>query len=388
MKRFLVLLVILAGALAWAVIVVPTNAAVVNGTGISQSSLNHDVTAIAKSAQYQCYLNAQEYLESNEEGLLPPAGGVGYGTQQGLIPTATTAFAATYLDTVIGHQLVSDLAADRHITVSSADLASARTSLVAEITEIMSEVSQTSQAENTRLSCGSSQPLEGQDILDSMPSSFVNQQVQFLATINALEEDLSGVGHSGADLESYFNAHLPTFTKACITVAQYSTKAEAEAGIAQVKAGTPFSTVAAATSGGGPQQCIVLYNVIASLPASADLAKLPLNTLTPPISYQDAYLVLEITSREKTTYADAAPEVERAVQVLGSAKSQKAIQAAERRASVQVDARYGTWHANVAQVIVPLTPPVKEVINPSANSPAVAATDAFGAAAPSTGQSG
>src|ERR1022692_4847097 len=111
MKRFLVLLVILAGGLAWAAFAVPTNAVVVNGSAISQKSLNSDMTAIAKSSEYQCYLNAQAYVESNGQGLLPPADGVGYGTLIGLHPTATTAFVGTYLDTLVGHQLVLGLAA-------------------------------------------------------------------------------------------------------------------------------------------------------------------------------------------------------------------------------------------------------------------------------------
>jgi hypothetical protein len=387
MKRFLILLVILAGGLAWAAIAVPTNAAVVNGTAISQSTLNHDVTAIAKSPAYQCYLNAQEYLESNEEGLLPPVNGVGYGTQVGLNPTATTAFAATYLDTVIGHQLVLQLAAQRHITVSATELTAARSSLESEITEIMSEVSQSPQAANARLNCGSSQPLPGSDILKSMPASFVNQQVMFLATISAFEEDLSGVGHSTADLERYFNAHLPTFTGACVTLAEFSSQSAAEAGLAQVKAGTPFATVAA-SSGGGPEQCIPLYNYIVDLPAGSGLASLPINTPTAPIAYQSGYIVLEITSRPKTSFADAEADVRHAVQVLGGTNSQKAIQAAERRATVQVDSRYGTWHQAVAQVLVPLTPPREEVINPSTNSPSVTATNLFGAPSSSTGQSG
>ena len=51
MKRFLVLLVVLAGGLAWAAFSVPSNAATVNGSAISQQDLNSDVSAIAGSVR-------------------------------------------------------------------------------------------------------------------------------------------------------------------------------------------------------------------------------------------------------------------------------------------------------------------------------------------------
>jgi hypothetical protein len=50
MKRFLVLLVVLAGGVAWAAFSVPSNAATVNGSAISQQDLNSDVSAKANSA--------------------------------------------------------------------------------------------------------------------------------------------------------------------------------------------------------------------------------------------------------------------------------------------------------------------------------------------------
>ena len=65
MKRFIVALIIAAGGLAAAAFAIPKNAATVNGTAVTQSQLNADVTAIAKSPDYQCYLNAQAYLESS-----------------------------------------------------------------------------------------------------------------------------------------------------------------------------------------------------------------------------------------------------------------------------------------------------------------------------------
>ena len=89
MKRFLVLLVVLAGGVAWAAFSIPSNAATVNGTNISQQDLNSDVSAIANSAYYQCYLNSEEYLSSEGSEEAPPVLGAGTGQYAGDHPTAT-----------------------------------------------------------------------------------------------------------------------------------------------------------------------------------------------------------------------------------------------------------------------------------------------------------
>ena len=166
-----------------------------------------DVSAIAGSTDYQCYLNSEEYLSSGGEQL-PPVTGAGTGQNSGDNPTATTAFVATYLDTEIDHQLVVQLADTRHVTVTQADLAAARTTLTNQISGVMQEVTQTAQGENPHFTCSATgQPISGDTVLASMPASFVDQQVQFVATVTALEEDLAGVGSSPADLERYFEAH-------------------------------------------------------------------------------------------------------------------------------------------------------------------------------------
>ena len=211
MKWLLVLLLLLGGGVAWAAFAVPTNAAVVNGSAISQASLNSDVHAIAGSAEYQCYLNSEEYLSSNgSQPGLPPVSGAGKGQNEGDNPTANNAFVATYLDTVIGHELVEQLAAKHDVTVDSAQSADARASLTNQITGVMQQVAQTAQGQNPRFSCGATSPLTGQQVLESMPSWFVEEQVQFVATASALQEDLAGVGSSEAKLQSYYEQHRGT----------------------------------------------------------------------------------------------------------------------------------------------------------------------------------
>ena len=60
-----------------------------------------------------------------------------------------------------------------------------------------------------------------------------------------------------------------------------------------------------------------------------------------------------------------------AAQAAGSQVAQRAVTAAERRASVSVDPRYGTWVPVSASVFTPFTPRVTDVLNPVANEAGV-----------------
>jgi len=174
-------------------------------------------------------------------------------------------------------------------------------------------------------------------------------------------------------------------------VAGYSTSNAAEAARAQVYEGASFATLSAAIPGGGPQGCDQLYGIVSELPASADLDSLPLNTVSAPISYNGSYLLLEITSRSPTPFATAKSEVQHAVQSKGAATTQKVIDAAEKRASVWLDPRYGSWVPKEAQIVVPEEPLVADVFNPLVDNP-VSATSASttptGTASPATGSTG
>jgi hypothetical protein len=398
MKRFLLLLVVLAGGVAWAAFSVPSNAATVNGSAISQQDLNSDVSAIANSSYYQCYLNSEEYLSSEGSAQSPPVIGAGTGQYAGDHPTATTAFVASYLETDIGHELLLQLADERNVNVTPSDLVTARSNLTGQISEVMSEILQTPEGQNIRYGCSlTGQPLTGQQVLDSLPASFVDQQVQFVAEASALEEDLAGVGSSDADLQNYFSAHSAKFDTACLSAAVYSSESAAQAGAAQVASGTPFATVAAGTSanGGGALGCGVLADLITKLPAEADLNNLATGAVSAPIDDNGTYVLLQITSRTPTAYSKAKTAVENAVQQAGATVTQKRLTSLERRSAVSVNPQYGVWVPVNASVLTPLAPNPSDVLNASANVPgavpavaAVPGSGTSGAGTSGTGNSG
>ena len=364
MKWFLALLVLLGGGLAAAAFVVPTNAAVVNGSAISQQQLNSDVTAIAGSADYQCYLNTQTAIATSGQQQEPPVVGAGKG-QGGQTATATTAFTASYLDTEVGHELVTQLADTRGVTASSAQLADARTSYEQEISQVMQ---QAASSQNPRYTCGALQPLTGQQVLATLPQSFVDEQVQFFATIAALKEDLAGVGPTDADLQNYFFEHRADFDTVCTTAAVYSSQGAATAALQQAQT-TPFSQVVKQAVQGGPQPCAMLPVLAANLPSSFKLGDLAVGTVSFPIDLGNgSFLLIQVNSRNPTPYAQAKSVVPVVVQNQGAAKAQLVVTAAERHATVSVDPRYGVWVPVSTQVLVPFTPERADVLNVRANT--------------------
>ena len=357
MKRLIVLLLVLAGGLAAACFAVPSNAATVNGESISQDAFNSDLNAIAGSADYHCFLTAEEAVASGGQTSLPSIEGSGQSGDGTSNATVSTSFAAYYLDTEIGHQLVLQLAAERNLQVTTADLTEARAELTNQITAVLSDVT------GSQYACATG--ATAAEVLGSVPASFVDKTVKFDATANVLEEHAAGVGSTSADLERYFDAHAANFDTACFTVAEYTSEADATAAAATVAAGTPFATVAAQTQGGGPQGCAILYGVASTLPTGTDLQNLPLNTVSSPIAVNGNYLLIEITQRTPSSFAQARTEVESAVEAAGASKAGTIIRAAEKRANISVDRRYGEWVAT--QVLPPPSPPASDLLNPTVN---------------------
>jgi hypothetical protein len=361
-KRLIVLLIVLAGGLAAAAFAVPSNAATVNGVAISQNEVSSDLAAIAHSADYQCFLNAEELVGTGGQTGLAPIEGAGQPTGSGAHPTATASFASNYLDTLIGHQLVLQLAAKDHLHVTAADLTAAHTELVAQMTGILQDVAGSKYACSTGLTAA--------QVLAAMPPSFVSRTLRFDATVSVLEEHEAGVGSSTGDLENYFNAHTSTFDTACFTVAEYTSESAAEAAAAQVTSGTPFAQVAAQTTGGGPQGCTILYGLESQLPAGSNIQDLPLGTVSSPIVVNSDYLLIQITKRTTTSFAQAESEVQAAVENAGAGKARSAVNAAEKTAAISVDGRYGQWQPAKAQVLPPSSPLPGDVPNAAVDSPA------------------
>ena len=81
------------------------------------------------------------------------------------------------------------------------------------------------------------------------------------------------------------------------------------------------------------------------------------------------YVLLQITKRTPTPYSQAESAVADAVQAAGSAATQKALTAVERRADVSLNPQYGVWVPVNGSVLTPFTPKPTDVLNGAANDP-------------------
>jgi hypothetical protein len=386
-KRLLILLIVLAGGLAWASFAVPTNAASVNGITISQNSLTADVSAVAHSKLYFCFLNGEQLVATQGQDAAPNVFGAGLQSDDGPYTAVNSAFVATFLNTEIGHDIGFQLADQDHLMVTRAELATARTELDTQVTSILREL----QANN--ISCpGATSTTTGAEVLKTMPSAFVNNLVKYDATVSLLEEKLSGVGSSTQDLQKYFYEHNGDFEEACYSVATFTSMADAQAAAAQATPGSSFDTVIAAATaaggGGGAQGCPIKYQITSQVPASNGLASLALNTVSTPIADGNDYVLLEFTKFTQSPFSTALAEVKLAVQSLGVPKIRTAVGQAEERANVSIDARYGTWTVKDLAVLPPTSPSKLEVLNPAVNQVAVATAPATSGTAPATSSTG
>ena len=182
-------------------------------------------------------------------------------------PTANSAFVASYLDTEIGHQLVLQVADARQVTVTPQQLADARTALNEQISSVMSEILQTAEGQNPRYSCSvTGQPLTGQEVLTTMPSSFVDAAG---AVRRHRRRARGGPGRCRLQPDRRWRATsrdtTPSSTRRASTPRTFSSESAAAAAAAEVAFGTPFSTVATGATSSGTIPCNTLTTVAAEL---------------------------------------------------------------------------------------------------------------------------
>jgi|SRR5271166_1088697 len=361
MKRLLVLLVVVVAVVAVAAFRIPSDAATVNGTGISQSTLNADLTAIGRSTGYQCLLNAQVAVQTN--GQSPAIIVYGVGSSQANPQSFAMGFTDGWLQELIRNELVAQLAADRHVAVSPADLAAARADLTSSLTTSLAQVS------GSRYECTGT---AGQ-ILGSMPPSFVDAMVQTQATFEALYADAAGYPLTDRGLAAYYARHRGSFDTLCLRGLGASTSAQAKAYRAQLAFGTPFAQVAASAGQPTTVTCIPPDSSSYAQAASV-LGTVAVGGVSQVFADQSGYAVVQLVSRKPGTFVQARPALHEAVLAAGQQRLGATLTRFASSADVTVDARYGRWiPAPGLTIKPPQSPPVGSVLAPLANLPAAQA---------------
>ena len=126
-----------------------------------------------------------------------------------------------------------------------------------------------------------------------------------------------------------------------------ATQAKAQSILDQIKAGTPFATLAEADSTdtasgaqGGALGCLAPGEFVPAFETAAE--KAPIGTPIGPVHSQFGYHIILVT-RATSTYAAVATQVDQAIAQQGQTVAQNAIDALLKLFHVHLDPRFGTW---------------------------------------------
>jgi len=357
-RRALLFLVVVAAAVAVAAFEVPSDAATVNGVGISRSTLNSDLGVIAATPTYQCYLAASLALRSEDLAELPALKG------DGIAKTVTTRFADYWLSQLVNNELIDQLVAQRHLVVSPADLTAGKTDLVNSISATLTAVAQASGQ------TGVCAP-DGSAVLSSVPAGFADRLVESQAAGDVVLAAAAGYGLGSVQLASFYSSHQSDFDTICLSAIETATEAAAASARAEIVAGTPFAQVAQATStdatsaaAGGAIGCFAPTDP-AYGSVTQDVAGLGVGKVSAPKSNQGSYVLLEVTSRKTTSFAAAGTAVRQAVLAAGAKAANGELKRITKQAVVTIDPRYGRWGGGATIAVEPpLSPPPSALLSP------------------------
>jgi hypothetical protein len=372
-KRLLALLVVLGGALAAAAFTLPSDAATVDGHGISTDTLNGDLSAIDASPSYQCYLQASVLLDSQGQAQLPALSGVRPAGGDGAMGQYGSAFVRYWLSRMVTSAVVAEQAGARHLTVTDAQAAAAR----AETGQIVGGTFATLEQDGVQPNC--SPVPSGADVLASLPGPFVDALARAQAASDLLAASAVGSDLSTGSMARYFAAHRHDFDTVCV---QGFSLPSAAAGPlrAAIESGLPF---AKAVPAGATMQHACFSPAGANYRAiSAAVGQLAVGDVSAPVpSGSGASYLLELTGRTPATLAGSHAVLRGAIVNAGLARADHLLAAAERRAHVSVDPRYGRWTISRASagVAPAVSPPPSSLLSPLANLPGAGAPGAPGA---------
>jgi parvulin-like peptidyl-prolyl isomerase len=347
--------VAVAGVLATAC-TIPPSAATVNGVTISQSSVFGEMQSFGTTQAGACLLEIE-----SQGGPLQVEGTGGQGT-----------FSMSLTDSVllqsVNSLLYRQYAAERHVTVTSAELSSARTALGQEFSGEIDAAVQQAGDEGVASYCQSTsgQPITGTQLLDALPAGFRDEQVRTEAV--QLELLARGADFSPGAIRSYYDANPTQFTVACLSDIATATQSEAEAVAAKLHAGGSFAALAKADSidtsssaNGGALGCTYeLAELEQELGQPTITVGTPIGPIEDPSS--SAWIIFEVTKATRQTLAAATPQVRQDL-LTGTANETRVggeVLAFARRSTVSVNPTFGTWH--VGDIAPPAAPPKKDLL--------------------------
>ncbi|HVC14488.1 MAG TPA: peptidylprolyl isomerase [Acidimicrobiales bacterium] len=362
MKRLVALLIAVAAAVALVGLYLPSDAANVGSTSVTRQALDSDLSAIAGSPAFTCFLSEKRQLLS---GARLPFLGAGTADAKGGVYDAT--FVDDWLGSMITDEVAAGVVAARRLRVTPGDLAVARAVLVRHMTQVLDQYARA--AGSTVPGCGGS----AQTVLSSLPGWFVAQRTRAEADQDLLDARAAGAGLSPAAVSAYFSAHRRSFDRSCLDVVVVRSRPAADKVEAALRRGVSFAAEAQAASitpssaaAGGSVGC----GIVGATFLGPVVGKLDVGGVTFPVAGGGAYWVVRLASRSTVPFGKVRTAVVTALVAAGQHRAGAWITAALRAAHVGVDPRYGTTAADQLTLVRgAAAPPAGAQVSPSANLP-------------------
>jgi hypothetical protein len=346
-------------------------AATVNGTQISESSLQSELQQISSNSSVRCAIGLLT-------GQTVPAHGAGDST----VPTKV---ADTVLDQQIEQVLYDQDLARLHTSVGTVYTSFVREELPQFLTP----------ASGTSSPCG----LSGSDLVAALPSWFANQEVNFLSAQARLSTALDHTDIGPAGVDAYYDSSTAKsqFAEVCLDALAASDQSAAKAARLKILAGASFASVVRSSSINGTpalvQEGFTLTGALPCIPAVDLVDDLPnwaeaLILVNQRIGYPTAafldssqadqggtndWLVISLVRKQ-----EAPLDQQIILDIQGTLLSQSESDLASEQtrllahASVTVDPQFGSWNPGKAgsapEVAAPPLPKSEFLLNSNADS--------------------
>lgn len=389
MKRLIVSVVLAGVAVAGTACNVRPAAARVDGTVIPHSALTAQLQALANTSNPAARC-AVEILTG------APVQSAGAGQETVPLSLVDSELGTLVQDVAEGHAL-----AQRHITVTAADLTAAHQDFLTDLQEGYLQVSQTGGSLST--AC---RGVPVNQVISNLPRVFTTHEVQMLARQEQLQSLFGKVSITPGALQRYYSTHTVNFTQVCLNLIVADGLPQAQLLRAAVTTGTSFAVAASSaaadvanTPPGGQLRCVYPNQITSTFgtAAASVLDNLATGAVSQPVAVSSSsptggtttfYLVAQMRQRHLVPLGTALQsQLRLALLQQGNTAATAGIGKILAKASVWINPRYGSWSKVKQQILPPPSPRCNVLLN-TAVSGTCSSSTASGAGIGSLGSLG
>ncbi len=297
-------------------------AAKVDNKSIEQDDLERELRSIAANGPYLKLIESRQQVK---------------GTGAGTFDAAFTALALTRQ---IYYQLIGTELAARKLTVSEADLAAARVTVIGQI--------------------------QGEDVFKDFPKPYQDELIRRQAQLDVLTLALNGnEGPADDATRAYFDSHKDEFASACVSHIPVARREKGDDVRARVGRGEDFAAVAKTESSdtqsaqkGGELGCDIDQSTGFVPEFLLAVFNQPVGEVGAPVQTQFGFHVIKVTKREVPPFDQVKDQARQKLTATGQEKLLTWLQETISKAKIEVNPRYGTFDKEGASpgVVPPARP--------------------------------